>query len=123
MSMIAPEYMIMAIIEKHITALARRIDVMAIVRPNAVTPFCPHSIDLRLSIIAAKVLIFMPPPIDCDEQPIHISTIAIKKVIPSHCDGPAVEKPAVLTVAEQKIDCTTRFPVDNPSIEWLYSKR
>ena len=40
-SIIAAEYITTARIEKHITALARRIDVIAIVLPKTDTPFVP----------------------------------------------------------------------------------
>lgn len=122
-SMIAPEYMTIARIEKQITALARRTDERAIDRPKTDTPFCPQTIDLRFSIITAKVLILIPPPIDCDEHPIHISIIAIRNVTPSQSPGAEVAKPAVRTVAEQKIDCTMRLLVGRPDMELLYSNK
>lgn len=121
-TIIIMEYDVIAKIDRHMTAFARRTDVGAIVRLYAVTPFCPNAIERRFSITAANALIFMPPPIDCEAHPTHIMNMAIRSVAPSHSPGPYVVKPAVRTVVEQNMACAIRFHVGRPVKQWLYSR-
>lgn len=86
------------------TAFALRIEPTAMVREKAVTDGRPETIDLRFKHIAAKVLTFIPPAVDCEPPPIHIRNITTINVAGRNPAGFTEEKPALLGVAELNTD-------------------
>lgn len=99
------EYIPYEIIEIATTAFARLIEPTDTVRPNAVTLSLPVIIALKLSNIAANVLTFIPPAVDCDAPPIHISIIIIRIVILVNDTGFNEVNPELRGTNELNTDC------------------
>lgn len=76
-----------------------------------------------LSVATAKVLVFIPPPVDCGEAPIYIKRKIIINVGNSIAAVSIVLKPAVLGVVAPKI-AVTIFPKPLCSAKvLLYSRK
>ena len=105
-----------------ITALARRIEPMEMVRSKAHARWRPVMIARTLRKIAATVLTLMPPPSDCDAPPIHICTITSSRVRGRNEPGSSDTNPAERGVSELNTAWLILSPSDRPSSVLWYSR-
>ncbi len=86
------------------TALARRMESVAMVRWKAVTRGEPVTMARRLSHIAARVLTFIPPPVDCEPPPAHMRKSIMTSVTLRKPSGLTELNPALRGTAELNTD-------------------
>ena len=91
-------------IDSAITALALLIDADDMVRLQVTTLFLPRIVARRLSRDVATVLTLMPPAVDCDAPPIHISIIIISIVTGENPKGFSDMKPELRGQVALKTD-------------------
>ena len=99
--------MIITITEPKIVAKARFTDLSVIVRLNIVTLFSSRTVDINDAKATPIVFTLIPPAVDCDAPPIHISIIYSISVSSEKWLILTLLKPAVRGVAALKKLCTS----------------
>src|SRR5690606_35683978 len=84
--------------EIHKMAKALEVDSLEILLPKSCILDFPLAIAKMFNVANAKVLVFIPPPVDAGEAPIHIKKIINNKVGTVNSVKSNVLKPAVLGV-------------------------
>ncbi len=88
--------------EIHNMANALEVDSLEIRLPKSWILLLPLAIEKIFNVANAKVLVFIPPPVEAGEAPIHIKNMINNKVGTVKVEKSMVLKPAVLGVTVLK---------------------